>query len=167
MPIRQGGLGVFDPCKSSQDNYQFSTSVTSPLASATLNQLSCFDSSILQQQRALKQEALSIKRQNLSQRFSEFLSTLSNNLQLSLKLAGEKGASSWLSTLPLECHGFALHKGGFCDALALRYGWSPKNLSPYVQLTKMSVLAWTSRLLDSGVLGLNLLFLMLEYLTLM
>ena len=32
------------------------------------------------------------------------------------------------------------------------------NLSPYVQLTKMSVLAWTSRLLDSGVLGLNLLF---------
>ena len=51
-----------------------------------------------------------------------------NNLQLSLKLAGEKGASSWLSTLPLECHGFALHKGGFCDALALRYGWSPKNL---------------------------------------
>ena len=128
LPIRQGGLGVFDPCKSSQDNYQFSTSVTSPLASAILNQLSCFDSSILQQQRALKQEALSIKRQNLSQRFSEFFSTLSNNLQLSLKLAGEKGASSWLSTLPLECHGFALHKGGFCDALALRYGWSPKNL---------------------------------------
>ena len=72
LPIRQGGLGVFDPCKSSQDNYQFSTSVTSPLASAILNQLSCFDSSILQQQRALKQEALSIKRQNLSQRFSEF-----------------------------------------------------------------------------------------------
>ena len=99
-----------------------------PLASAILNQLSCFDSSILQQQRALKQEALSIKLQNLSQRFSEFFLTLSNNLQLSLKLAGEKGVSSWLSTLPLECHGFALHKGGFCDALALRYGWSPKNL---------------------------------------
>ena len=53
---------------------------------------------------------------------------MSNNLQLSLKLAGEKGASSWLSTLPLECHGFALHKDDFCDALALHYGWSPKNL---------------------------------------
>ena len=73
LPIRQGGLGVFDPCKSSQDNYQFSTSVTSPLASAILNQLSCFDSSILQQQRALKQEALSIKRQNLSKIFRVFL----------------------------------------------------------------------------------------------
>ena len=30
LPIRQGGLGIFDPRKSSQDNYQFSTSVTSP-----------------------------------------------------------------------------------------------------------------------------------------
>ena len=98
LPIHQGGLGIFDPCKSSQDNHQFSTSVASPLASAILNQLSYFNSSILQQQRALKQEALSIERQILSQRFSEFFSTLSNNLQLSLKVAGEKGASSWLST---------------------------------------------------------------------
>jgi len=56
------------------------------------------------------------------------LATLPPNLQLSLKLTGEKSASSWLSTLPLECHGFALHKGGFCDAVALCYGWPPQNL---------------------------------------
>jgi len=66
------------------------------------------------------------------QRLTDSLSTLSSilppNLQLSLKLAGEKGASSWLSTLPLECHGFALHKGDFCDAVALCYGWPPQNL---------------------------------------
>ena len=24
----------------------------------------------------------------------------------------------------MECHGFALHKGDFCDAVALRYGWT-------------------------------------------
>jgi len=41
--IRLGGLGIFDSCKSSQDNYEFSVSVTSPLASAILNQLSSFD----------------------------------------------------------------------------------------------------------------------------
>ena len=39
----------------------------------------------------------------------------------------EKGASTWLSVLPLEEYGFALHKGAFCDALALRYGWRPVN----------------------------------------
>ena len=37
----------------------------------------------------------------------------------------EKGASSWLSALPLREYGFALHKTAFHDALALRYGQLP------------------------------------------
>ena len=40
----------------------------------------------------------------------------------------EKGASSWLSTLPISEHGFALHKGAFRDALCLWYGWHPAHL---------------------------------------
>ena len=35
----------------------------------------------------------------------------------------EKGTSAWLTAVPLERHGFALHKGEFRDAIALRYGW--------------------------------------------
>ena len=46
---------------------------------------------------------------------------------LSVDLAQEKGASSWLTTLPLEEYGYSLHKGAFRDAIALRYGWSPLN----------------------------------------
>ena len=42
-----------------------------------------------------------------------------------MELAQEKGASSWLTALPVEEFGFALHKGAFRDALALRYSWSP------------------------------------------
>ena len=38
------------------------------------------------------------------------------------------GASSWLTTLPIDAHGFALHKGGFRDALCLRYNWAPPHL---------------------------------------
>ena len=37
-------------------------------------------------------------------------------------LGSEKGASSWLMTLPISEHGFALPKGSFRDALCLRYG---------------------------------------------
>ena len=44
-----------------------------------------------------------------------------------MDLSQEKGASTWLSVLQLEEYGFAFHKGAFCDALALRYGWSPAN----------------------------------------
>ena len=44
-----------------------------------------------------------------------------------MDLTSEKGASNcnWLSALPIEEHGFALHKQAFRDAIALRYGWSP------------------------------------------
>ena len=53
---------------------------------------------------------------------------LSPSLQRSMVLAQEKGASSWLTTLPIEEFGFALHKGVFQDALALRYNWQPQRV---------------------------------------
>jgi len=40
----------------------------------------------------------------------------------------ERGSSSWLISLPIEQHGFVLHKGDFIDALCLWYGWMPPRL---------------------------------------
>ena len=42
-------------------------------------------------------------------------------LQHCLDLGQEKAASNWLTALPIEDYGFALHKSGFWDVLALRY----------------------------------------------
>jgi len=110
LPIRLGGLGIFDPCKSAQGNYEFSVFVTSPLALAILNQLSSSDCSILHQQHILKQEALSLQCQIFLTAFHLFFQPY---LLVYLKLAGEKVASSWLSTLPLECHAGADPGGVF------------------------------------------------------
>ena len=44
-------------------------------------------------------------------------------LQRAREFACLKGASSWLTVLPLDEHGFSLHKGDFRDAVCLRYGW--------------------------------------------
>ena len=52
--------------------------------------------------------------------------TLNTTSQRAMSLAQEKGAPAWLATLPIEEHGFAIHKSDFRDALALRYGWRPK-----------------------------------------
>ncbi len=46
---------------------------------------------------------------------------LPHTLKRAMKLAQEKGASSWLTALPIEEFGFTLHKRAFQDALALRY----------------------------------------------
>ena len=40
----------------------------------------------------------------------------------------EKGASIWLTALPLKEYGFDLSKEDFRDALCLRYGWRPLDL---------------------------------------
>ena len=59
-------------------------------------------------------------RQSLhSASFSAFRPELNNTL---LDHATIKGASTWLSTLPLSECGFALNKAAFHDAIALRYG---------------------------------------------
>ena len=38
-------------------------------------------------------------------------------------LAQEKEASNWLTALPVENHGFSLHKGAFRDVVHIQYGW--------------------------------------------
>ena len=45
-----------------------------------------------------------------------------------MDLNRERGASSWLTTLPLRDHGFHLTKGEFRDALCFRYDWPLKNI---------------------------------------
>ena len=67
---------------------------------------------------------------------------LRRHLCSSVKLAQEKGASNWLSCLPLKSHTFVLHKAAFHDAIALHYHWLPSacllpvpvvTLLPYIE----------------------------------
>ena len=63
------------------------------------------------------------RRRELKDNSATITGELPPNLQRSVAAAREKGASAWLTTIPIEKHGFALHKGTFHDAVALRYGW--------------------------------------------
>ena len=45
-----------------------------------------------------------------------------------IKGAMEKGASSWLSALPIKAIGYALNKQEFTDAVCMRYGWKIKGI---------------------------------------
>ena len=40
----------------------------------------------------------------------------------------EKGASSWLSVLPIKAIGYALNKQEFTDVICMRYGWKVKGI---------------------------------------
>ena len=48
-----------------------------------------------------------------------------------INAAGEKGASAWLSALPLQRLGYVLNKQEFRDSIALRYGWPIKDMPKF------------------------------------
>ena len=70
--------------------------------------------------------------------YNQLLPALSPKLQRSVLLSSEKGSSSWLTTLPLSDHGYALHKGAFHDDVCLRYGWQPSQIVFVANLCMLS-----------------------------
>ena len=72
---------------------------------------------------ALKQEIHYENRRRSEESAASLHSLFSNELQHARELACLKGASSWLTVLPLNEHNFSLYKSDFCDAVCLRYGW--------------------------------------------
>ena len=68
------------------------------------------------------------KHQYQMDRMQSILSRSPSNFRQALECCWEKGASSWLSVIPIAQHRFALHKTNFTDAQCLHYGWSPPHL---------------------------------------
>ena len=72
----------------------------------------------------IKCEVRQEKRRELASVWSPFQTHL-RTCKKAKELASEKGASSWFTALPIANHGFCLQKRAFCNALCLRYNWSP------------------------------------------
>ena len=113
LPSCLGGLGITDSCVSSAFQFDASPRLTGPLVSLLLEQDLQFIIEILNEQLALKQE-IHLENHRRSEELAASLHPLlSTELQHARELACLKGASSWLTVLPLDEHGFSLHKGDF------------------------------------------------------
>ena len=128
LPVRFGGLGIIDPCRQSTTNNNASEKITAPLVALILQQSHTYSSETKAEQLRARKDTRTLCRQQEAKAAAELKDKLPSNLQKALTVSAEKGASSWLSTLPIEEHGFTLHKGAFKDALCLRYGWRPTHL---------------------------------------
>ena len=73
----------------------------------------------------LRSEIHATQRKELEGFAKRIYDQLPPDLFSSVELSCEKGASNWLSCLPLKFHGFSLHKTAFRDAVMLRYHWTP------------------------------------------
>jgi hypothetical protein len=55
-------------------------------------------------------------------KYEALYAAASPEMKLCLKVACEKGASSWITAAPSYDHHTVLHKGDFVDAIYMRYG---------------------------------------------
>ncbi len=126
LPPRLGGLGITDPSTRTED-YRFSLEVTAPLIALVTLQ-SSGSTPPVETQHAIKKRLQTEKRAAQRQEASCIAERLSEDMQRVMALAQERGASSWLTALPLAAQGFSLHKGAFRDAVRIRYGWALENV---------------------------------------
>ena len=134
LPVRDSGLGIPIPTTSAANQLESSTFITQPLVNllplqhnadtVSLDSVSNLHATQLR----LKKETSKHHREKQQEEAIALRQTLPASLQKPMELASEKGASAWLTTLPLEEHGFSLHKQAFRDALCVRYGWEPTRL---------------------------------------
>ena len=127
LPARMGGLGLVNPSKAAEEEYATSCKVTAPLSQRIVSQTKQLGQSS-EDVSKLKKELSREKAKRQAQLAEEIRKKLPTDTLRTVEAASEKGASSWLTVLPLERHGFCLHKGAFRDALCLRYNWHPQHL---------------------------------------
>ncbi|CAM1325715.1 Uncharacterised protein at_DN1543 [Pycnogonum litorale] len=126
LPAWLGGLGLTNPLTLIK-GFLDSTRITEPLVNAIFDNTVDMDQVIADQSEAMSLTRKE-KRDSLKTTREEVYSRLTSTLKRILNLASEKGASSWLNTIPLSMFGFTLHTRAFRDGVYLRYGWRPANI---------------------------------------
>ena len=127
--MRKGGLGVTNPCQEAAVEYAASTKITAPLVEQIQSQRHELpDDSKIQ---TLKQIARKEKNDAINEK-AEVIN-ISGSQRTKLKFASEKGASTWLTVIPISEMGFNLNKREFKDGLRLRYDWPSIQVYLYVE----------------------------------
>ena len=121
LPVRLGGLGIINPSQDADLQYQASMKTTAPLVKKIVSQAheTPEDAIVSSLQQSVRRE----KNEMFRTRLNDIKNSLTPKTQRAVQLASEKGASNWLTVIPIDEMGFSLNKGEFRDALKLRYDW--------------------------------------------
>ena len=128
LPARHGGLGISNPTKCASSQFNASSRISEPLVTLIQQQCTSYPAQAQAEQREAKATVQSSNRQAVNEEADSVKAKLSKPQQTAMEQASEKGASAWLTTIPIADYGFSLHKQAFRDALCVRYGWQPARL---------------------------------------
>ena len=141
LPTQLGGLGIEILPEVADQLYSNSRKVTEPLKNSICGREEMDESHTDAELSRLSREVKNDNKEMHQKRAEGVHKEVTANERKILSLAEQKGSLSWLSTFPVEENGFALHKGAFWDALALRYGWQPTGIPSFVPAGKQMELS--------------------------
>ena len=113
LPVRLGGLNTPNPTITSAREHNASKKITAPLVNKICQQTLHLDYQTETEQLNAKSQAQKDKREAQSRDAENLFASISPTLMRLIDMAQKKGSSN----LPIESHGFVLHKGAFCDAI--------------------------------------------------
>ena len=122
LPVRMGGMGLMIPSKIADAQYSNSRKINEQLTAKVRNQQTIFED-IEPGVRKAKAEVKKLKETRNNELPAEITAEMgSSEKAIALEAIQEKGASSWLNTLPIKSQGYAMDKQSFRDAISTRYG---------------------------------------------
>ena len=127
LPVRYGGLGIpiyQEICANEFENSRKATQILTPKIVA---QERDFESDPVRE-REIEREIKNGREQAHKEKLQALRANMSKEQLRANDLAQLKGASAWLTSLPLKEEGFVLNKREFFDAISLRYRWDLKRL---------------------------------------
>ena len=102
LPARLGGIALTNPTSAADVEFLASTRVSGPLNKAILQQNFEYLDDVINEQVEAKDEAHRMKREQSTQAAEILKQSLFTSLKRSMDLAQGKGASTWLTSLPIE-----------------------------------------------------------------
>ena len=124
LPHRYGGLAIRAPVTTAEEEFQASSLITAELTRAIVNQEDDINSISHPAVKLAKDSFRKNKEEKMKRNSENICKLLPESQSKYLVSAAEKGASSWLTVLPLKNLGYSLNKQEFQDAIRLRYGWT-------------------------------------------
>ena len=117
-------MGITIPTTLPARQQKNSIALSRPLMTYIQKQELCADmAKVHQEQSSIKKRCQAESRKASQAEANTVITVLPPMQRRGALAAQEKGALSWLSAVPVKDLGFALHKGAFRDAIALRSGW--------------------------------------------
>ena len=136
LPVKLGGMGIYNPVTTADEEFEASTLITRNLTEIICHQERDLRNYDKERVGNTIKEIKILKSERQLNSLQEVYDLIDNKMKRILQLSQEKGSGSWLTAIPTKSHGFTLNKLEFRDSVCLRYGWRVSNTPSYCQCGK-------------------------------